>query len=189
MSAISDISSMTWILLDAKMMYQAIRGYQAKLREIVKANDFLTRQYNREQIISPNRAVIEQFRRDVRYNMARKKVTDKASTPISKPELNKTTKNFRKSGGKIFSGPEVDERLKNIGAKAGRAAIREELIRIKQARYYGAPSSDEDVFLREIEAGKILLKNATKWKLIHKEIEDTKLLIKKYTNDLNKLKG
>ncbi len=87
MSAISDISSMTWILLDAKMMYQAIRGYQAKLREIVKANDFLTRQYNREQIISPNRAVIEQFRRDVRYNMARKKVTDKASTPISKPEL------------------------------------------------------------------------------------------------------
>ncbi len=44
-------------------------------------------------------------------------------------------------------------------------------------------------FLREIEAGKILLKNATKWKLIHKEIEDTKLLIKKYTNDLNKLKG
>ncbi len=55
MSAISDISSMTWILLDAKMMYQAIRGYQAKLREIVKANDFLTRQYNREQIISPNR--------------------------------------------------------------------------------------------------------------------------------------
>ncbi|MCR1879887.1 hypothetical protein [Ligilactobacillus murinus] len=184
-------------------MYQAIRGYQAKLREIVKANDFLTRQYNREQIISPNRAVIEQFRRDVRYNMARKKVTDKASTPISKPELNKTTKNFRKSGGKIFSGPEVDERLKNIGAeasiigndimmissKAGRAAIREELIRIKQARYYGAPSSDEDVFLREIEAGKILLKNATKWKLIHKEIEDTKLLIKKYTNDLNKLKG
>ncbi len=203
MSAISDISSMTWILLDAKMMYQAIRGYQAKLREIVKANDFLTRQYNREQIISPNRAVIEQFRRDVRYNMARKKVTDKASTPISKPELNKTTKNFRKSGGKIFSGPEVDERLKNIGAEAsiigndimmisskvGRAAIREELIRIKQARYYGAPSSDEDVFLREIEAGKILLKNATKWKLIHKEIEDTKLLIKKYTNDLNKLKG
>ena len=182
---------------------QAIRGYQAKLREIVKANDFLTRQYNREQIISPNRAVIEQFRRDVRYNMARKKVTDKASTPISKPELNKTTKNFRKSGGKIFSGPEVDERLKNIGAeasiigndimmissKAGRAAIREELIRIKQARYYGAPSSDEDVFLREIEAGKILLKNATKWKLTHKEIEDTKLLIKKYTNDLNKLKG
>lgn len=30
---------------------QAIRGYQAKLRELVKANDFLTRQYDREQIV------------------------------------------------------------------------------------------------------------------------------------------
>lgn len=174
---------------------QAIRGYQSKLREIVKNNDFLTRQYDREQIISPNRAVIEQFRRDIRYNMTRKKITDKVSDPISKPELNKITKNFRKSGGKIFMGPEVDERLKNIGAEAsvigddimmissgaGRAAIHEELIHIKQVRYYGAPSSDKDVFLREIEAGKLLLKNATKWNLTHKEIEDTKLLIKKYT--------
>ena len=163
---------------------QAIRGYQSKLREIVKNNDFLTRQYDREQIISPNRAVIEQFRRDIRYNMTRKKITDKVSDPISKPELNKITKNFRKSGGKIFMGPEVDERLKNIGAEAsvigddimmisfgaGRAAIHEELIHIKQVR-----------FLREIEAGKLLLKNATKWNLTHKEIEDTKLLIKKYT--------
>lgn len=30
---------------------QAIRGYQAKLRDLVKANDFLTRQYDREQIV------------------------------------------------------------------------------------------------------------------------------------------
>lgn len=30
---------------------QAIRGYQARLREIVKDNDFLTRQYDREQIV------------------------------------------------------------------------------------------------------------------------------------------
>lgn len=77
--------------------------------------------------------------------MTRKKITDKASTPLSKPELNRITKSFRKSGGKIFMGPEVDERLKNIGAeayvigndimmissKAGRAAIHEELIHIK----------------------------------------------------------
>ena len=94
-----------------------------------------------------------------------------------------------------------------ISSGAGRAAIHEELIHIKpsatpncplngssfmhikQVRYYGAPSSDKDVFLREIEAGKLLLKNATKWNLTHKEIEDTKLLIKKYTNDLNELKG
>ena len=32
---------------------QAIRGYQSKLREIVKNNDFLTRQYDREQIGNP----------------------------------------------------------------------------------------------------------------------------------------
>lgn len=30
---------------------QAIRGYQSKLRDLVKANDFLTRQYDREQIV------------------------------------------------------------------------------------------------------------------------------------------
>lgn len=30
---------------------QAIRGYQAKLRDLVKNNDFLTRQYDREQIV------------------------------------------------------------------------------------------------------------------------------------------
>ena len=30
---------------------QAIRGYQARLRELVKDNDFLTRQYDREQIV------------------------------------------------------------------------------------------------------------------------------------------
>lgn len=31
---------------------QSIRGYQAKLRQIVKENDFLTRQYDREQIVN-----------------------------------------------------------------------------------------------------------------------------------------
>ena len=31
---------------------QAIRGYQAKLRDLVKDNDFLTRQYDREQIVN-----------------------------------------------------------------------------------------------------------------------------------------
>lgn len=34
---------------------QAIRGYQAKLRQIVKDNDFLTRQYDREQIVNATR--------------------------------------------------------------------------------------------------------------------------------------
>jgi hypothetical protein len=45
-----------------------------------------------------------------------------------------------------------------ISSGAGRAAIHEELIHIKQVRYYGAPSSDKDVFLREIEAGKLFIK-------------------------------
>lgn len=34
---------------------QSIRGYQAKLRQIVKDNDFLTRQYDREQIVNTTR--------------------------------------------------------------------------------------------------------------------------------------
>lgn len=33
---------------------QSIRGYQAKLRNIVKDNDFLARQYDREQIVKTN---------------------------------------------------------------------------------------------------------------------------------------
>ena len=34
-----------------RKLNQSIRGYQAKLRQIVKDNDFLVRQYSREQII------------------------------------------------------------------------------------------------------------------------------------------
>ena len=45
----------------------------------------------------------------------------------------------------------------------------------------------KDACLREIQAGNILLKNATKWNLTEKEIEDTKTLIEIYTNKLNKL--
>ena len=33
---------------------QSIRGYQATLRKIVKDNDFLARQYDREQIVKTN---------------------------------------------------------------------------------------------------------------------------------------
>ena len=37
---------------DSASRFQAgIRGYQAKLRQIVKDHDFLTRQYNRERTI------------------------------------------------------------------------------------------------------------------------------------------
>ena len=34
-----------------RKLNQSIRGYQAKLRKIVKDNDFLARQYDREQIV------------------------------------------------------------------------------------------------------------------------------------------
>ena len=36
---------------NVRKLNQSIRGYQAKLRKIVKANDFLARQYDREQIV------------------------------------------------------------------------------------------------------------------------------------------
>ena len=181
---------------------QGIRGYQAKLRQIVKDNDFLTRQYDREQIVN-NNAKIKLFRNDLGYNMYRRKVADKSSTPLSKAEFNKITKAFRKSGGKILTGPKIDRRLAKLDAEAsligndiimlsskgGRAAIREELIHVKQKRIYGEPKNEKELCLREIEADKILLKNATKWKLTEREIEKTKLLMKDYSETLNRLEG
>lgn len=185
-----------------------IAARQKKLREYIKETnkmygkkyDILTRDYAREQIISKNKPIIEQFRRDVRYTMNRRKVNDKSSRPISKPELNKITKAFRKASGQILMGQEIDARLEReraeasnindvimLSSKAGRAAIHEELIHAKQMKVNGNPVDKKDVCLREIQAGNILLKNATKWNLTEKEIEDTKTLIEIYTNKLNKL--
>lgn len=132
--------------------------------------------------------------------MNRRKVNDKSSRPISKPELNKITKVFRKASGQILMGQEIDARLERerveasnindvimLSSKAGRAAIHEELIHAKQMKVNGNPVDKKDVCLREIQAGNILLKNATKWNLTEKEIEDTKTLIEIYTNKLNRL--
>ena len=76
-----------------------------------------------------------------------------------------------------------------LSSKGGRAAIREELIHVKQKRIYGEPKNEKELCLREIEADKILLKNATKWKLTEREIEKTKLLMKDYSETLNRLEG
>ena len=185
-----------------------IAARQKKLREYIKEinkmygkkYDILTRDYVREQIISKNKPIIEQFRRDVRYTTNRRKVNDKSSRPISKLELNKITKAFRKASGQILMGQEIDARLERkraeasnindaimLSSKAGRAAIHEELIHAKQARVYGEISGKEDACLREIEAGNILLKNAIKWNLTDKEIQDTKILIEEYTKELREM--
>ena len=185
-----------------------IAARQKKLREYIKETnkmygkkyDILTRDYVREQIISKNKPIIEQFRRDVRYATNRRKVNDKSSSPISKLELNKITKVFRKASGQILMGQEIDARLEReraeasnindvimLSSKAGRAAIHEELIHAKQARVYGEISGKEDACLREIEAGNILLKNAIKWNLTDKEIQDTKILIEEYTKELREM--
>ena len=97
-------------------------------------------------------------------------------------------------------GQEIDARLERkraeasnindvimLSSKAGRVAIHEELIHAKQMKVNGNPVDKKDVCLREIQAGNILLKNATKWNLTEKEIEDTKTLIEIYINKLNKL--
>ena len=185
-----------------------IAARQKKLREYTKKTnkmygkkyDILTRDYARKQIISKNKPIIEQFRRDVRYTTNRRKVNDKSSRPISKLELNKITKAFRKASGQILMGQEIDARLEReraeasnindvimLSSKAGRAAIHEELIHAKQARVYGEISGKEDACLREIEAGNILLKNAIKWNLTDKEIQDTKILIEEYTKELREM--
>ena len=185
-----------------------ISARQKKLREYIKEtnklygknHDILIRDYARKQIISKNKPIIEQFRRDVRYTTNRRKVNDKSSRPISKLELNKITKVFRKASGQILMGQEIDARLEReraeasnindvimLSSKAGRAAIHEELIHAKQARVYGEISGKEDACLREIEAGNILLKNAIKWNLTDKEIQDTKILIEEYTKELREM--
>ncbi|WP_241690428.1 phage minor capsid protein [Ligilactobacillus salivarius] len=185
-----------------------IAARQKKLREYTKKTnkmygkkyDILTRDYARKQIISKNKPIIEQFRRDVRYTTNRRKVNDKSSRPISKLELNKITKAFRKASGQILMGQEIDARLEReraeasnindvimLSSKAGRAAIHEELIHAKQARVYGEISGKEDACLREIEVGNILLKNAIKWNLTDKEIQDTKILIEEYTKELREM--
>src|SRR5699024_2707555 len=185
-----------------------IAARQKKLREYTKKTnkmygkkyDILTRDYARKQIISKNKPIIEQFRRDVRYTTNRRKVNDKSSRPIRKLEHNKKTKAFRKASGQILMGQEIDARLEReraeasnindvimLSSKAGRAAIHEELIHAKQARVYGEISGKEDACLREIEAGNILLKNAIKWNLTDKEIQDTKILIEEYTKELREM--
>ena len=136
-----------------------ISARQKKLIEYIKETnkmygkkyDILTRDYVREQIISKNKPIIEQFRRDVRYTTNRRKVNDKSSSPISKLELNKITKVFRKASGQILMGQEIDARLEReraeasnindaimLSSKAGRAAL-EELIHAKQMKVNGNP--------------------------------------------------
>ena len=134
-----------------------IAARQKKLREYTKKTnkmygkkyDILTRDYARKQIISKNKPIIEQFRRDVRYTTNRRKVNDKSSRPISKLELNKITKAFRKASGQILMGQEIDARLERkraeasnindaimLSSKSGRAAL-EELIHAKQMKVNG----------------------------------------------------
>lgn len=167
---------------------QGIRGYQAKLRQIVKDNDFLTRQYDREKIVENIDPKQQLFRKNLGYTMYRKKLKNIYKKPISKAELNRLTKSYVKSGGLIFMGPEVDKELKKrdaegialndiyikLSSKAGRAAVREELIHIKQFRSMGPVKDNGDLYKREIDAANILLKNAKKWKLSEEEIAVTK---------------
>ena len=151
-----------------------IAARQKKLREYIKETnkmygkkyDILTRDYARKQIISKNKPIIEQFRCDVRYTMNRRKVNDKSSRPISKPELNKITKVFRKASGQILMGQEIDARLERerveasnindvimLSSKAGRAAL-EELIHAKQMKVNGNP----------VDKKRCLFKRNSSWK-------------------------
>ncbi|WP_302757675.1 phage minor capsid protein [Ligilactobacillus salivarius] len=151
-----------------------IAARQKKLREYIKEtnkmygnkHDILTRDYARKQIISKNKPIIEQFRRDVRYTTNRRKVNDKSSRPISKLELNKITKVFRKASGQILMGQEIDARLEReraeasnindaimLSSKAGRAAL-EELIHAKQMKVNGNP----------VDKKRCLFKRNSSWK-------------------------
>lgn len=194
---------------DVKMIIKTktlIRARQSKMREFIKSANhgrkvpLLHRDYSREKI--PKIKPKVQFHKDLGYNY-RKKVKDKSSTPLSKAEMNKITKKFRRSGGQILTGPSVDKHLAGqqataaaigndlieFSSKAGRVEIHEELIHIKQNRRYGDPVNAADAIRREIEADEILLKNAKKWHLSSDEILATKRLKKLYTGQLKELGG
>lgn len=75
-----------------KKINQNIRGYQAKLREIVKDNDFLTRQYDRERIVPTPQKIINERGAKIRLTQNQdKQAVHILETPEYKRELNKRT--------------------------------------------------------------------------------------------------
>ena len=75
-----------------KKINQNIRGYQAKLREIVKDNDFLTRQYDRERIVPTPQKIINEQGAKIRLTQNQdKQAVHILNTPEYKRELNKRT--------------------------------------------------------------------------------------------------
>lgn len=73
-----------------KKINQNIRGYQAKLRTIVKDNKFLTRQYNRERIIPTPQKVLNERGAKIRLTQKQdKQAVHILNTPEYKRELEK----------------------------------------------------------------------------------------------------
>lgn len=118
--------------------------------------------------------------------------------PISKSELHRIQKTFKKNGGLILVNAETDAYLESCGAQgitynaqivllssnATRAAVFEELIHTAQYRDGQNDGSLASRIQCEIEAKEKLLKHAKAYKLTTAEIRETKKLLAQDKQDM-----
>ncbi len=129
--------------------------------------------------------------------MYRKKDLSKIE-PMPKKQFHKIKKAFQKNGGVVLTGDDIDAFLEKQHCEAvtfdaktiafrnnpGRAAVFEELIHTAQYRDGKNDCTYLSRILNEIEAQKMLIKNAKAYKLTEQEIFQTKKALVAYENEL-----
>ena len=127
-----------------------------------------------------------------------RKSRDGKIEPMPKKQLRKIIKSFKAKGGIIQMNDETDKYLDDKRVEAitynkdtillhqnpGRASVFEELIHSAQYRDGKNDGSYKSRLLNEIEAQKILIKNAKAYKLADFEIEQTKIALRGYEEEL-----
>lgn len=133
--------------------------------------------------------------------MFRKKRDLSKPEPMPKKQFMRICKAFRRQGGIICMGPEIDVLLENRGAEAitydastilfhtnpSRAAVYEELIHTYQFKTGQNDCTPKRRVICEIEAQKKLLKYSKEYCLTDIEIQQTKMVLLLYENELKKL--
>lgn len=118
--------------------------------------------------------------------------------PMPKKQFRKIYRSFKAKGGIIQMNPETDKYLESkhvegitynentilLKQNPNRASVFEELIHSAQYRDGKNDGSYKSRILNEIEAQKILIKNAKAYKLTDSEIEQTKIALQGYEEEL-----
>lgn len=165
---------------------QMERVYMDGLGRVVSGKKF-----SREVVNPDNFAIIK------KRGMYRKKKTQTIE-PMSKKQLQKIVKAFRRNGGVIQMDDVTDAYLNSKHAEAitynektillrknpGRAAVFEELIHATQFRKGENDGSYESRLLCEIAAQEKLLQFQKTYKLTAEEVRQTEIALKSYQNEL-----